>query len=48
MNALMATTESIVRSALRRVLSEPDLLEKFISKERDRFLEDMVFSRYGE
>jgi len=48
MNALMATTESIVRSALQRVLNEPELLQKFVSKERDRFLEDMVFSRYGE
>ena len=41
----MADTESIVRTAFRRLLENPQLLNAFISKKRDVFLEDWVFSR---
>lgn len=41
----MADTEAIARTALRLLLDNPDMLRTFISKHRDRFLEDWVFSR---
>jgi hypothetical protein len=45
MDAVMADTEDIVRSVFLRLLNEPELLLTFISKQRDKFLEDLVFSR---
>ena len=47
MEELMGTTERIVRFSFLRVLRDQALLSKFQSKARDRFLEEMVFSRYG-
>jgi hypothetical protein len=42
---VMADTEAIARTALRHLLDNPDMLKTFISKKRDKFLEDWVFSR---
>jgi len=42
---VMADTEAIVRTALRHLLDSPDMLRTFISKHRDDFLDDWVFSR---
>jgi len=42
---VMADTEAIVRTALRHLLDDPRMLQTFISKRRDEFLEDWVFSR---
>ena len=44
-DAVMADTEAIVRTALRRLLDDPRMLKTFVSKQRDQFLEDWVFSR---
>lgn len=41
----MADTEAIIRTVFRRLLDSPGMLRTFISKQRDRFLEDWVFSR---
>lgn len=38
-------TEAIARTAFRHLLDKPEMLKTFISKHRDRFLEDLVFSR---
>ena len=45
MDASMADTEAIVRACSRRLLTEPEMLKTFMSKKRDQFLEDWVFSR---
>lgn len=42
---VMADTEAIVRTTFRRLLGDPLILMTFISKKRDTFLEDWVFSR---
>jgi hypothetical protein len=42
---VMADTEAIARTVMRRLLDNPQMLKTFISKQRDRFLEDWVFSR---
>jgi hypothetical protein len=47
MDEMTGTTERIVRASFLRILRDHDLLDKFQSKDRDPFLEDMVFSRYG-
>lgn len=44
-DACMADTEGILRTAIRHLLDSPDVLKTFTSKQRDRFLEDWVFSR---
>jgi hypothetical protein len=44
-DAVMADTEAIVRTAVRHLLDNPEMLRTFISKHRDKFLEDLVFSR---
>jgi len=44
-DAGMADTEAIIRTVVRHLLDSPDLLRTFISKHRDKFLEDWVFSR---
>jgi len=44
-DARMEDTEGILRTAFRHLLDSPDLLKTFISKHRDKFLEDWVFSR---
>jgi hypothetical protein len=41
-DAVMADTEAIIRTALRHLLDYPDLLKIFMSRERDRFLEDLA------
>jgi hypothetical protein len=41
----MADTEALVRTAFRKLLADPQMLKVFISKKRDAFLEDWVFSR---
>ena len=45
---VMADTEAIVRTALRRVVEDPEVLNTFVSKQRDKFLEDFVFSRFSD
>jgi hypothetical protein len=42
----MANTEAISRNILLRVLNDPALLKGFLSKERDKFLEEMIFAGY--
>ena len=42
---VMADTEAIARTALRHVLEHPNLLQVFMSKDRDGFLDELVFSR---
>jgi hypothetical protein len=42
---VMYTSEAIVRTVFRDLISNPDLLRTFISRHRDKFLEDWVFSR---
>jgi hypothetical protein len=42
---VMAVTESIARTVVRRMMEKPEMVQVFISKERDQFLEDWVFSR---
>jgi|SRR5665213_121201 len=44
-DATMADTEMIVRASCLRVLTDPEMLKTFMSKKRDQFLEDWVFSR---
>lgn len=44
-DARMAETEAIFRTAVRHLLDSPDLLKTFVSKERNTFLDDWVFSR---
>jgi hypothetical protein len=44
MDAVMSQTELIIRAGLKRILNDPNLLNTFKSKQRDRFLEDVVFS----
>jgi hypothetical protein len=41
----MADTEAIVRTAFRLLLDNPDLLNTFTSKQRNVFLNDLIFSR---
>jgi hypothetical protein len=41
----MADTEMIVRASCRRLLTDPEMLKTFMSKKRDQFLEEWVFSR---
>jgi len=43
-DGVMADTESIVRTVLRHLADYPDLLTTFMSRGRDKFLEDFVFS----
>ncbi len=43
--AVMADTEAIVRTVFRRLLENPEMLRTFLSKHRNEFLEDWVFSR---
>jgi len=45
-DAVMGDTEAMVRTAFRFLLQNPDMVTAFISKSRDEFLEDWVFSRY--
>jgi hypothetical protein len=47
MNDLMGATERIVRFSFHRILRDEELLKRFQSKGRDKFQEEMVFSRYG-
>ena len=42
---VMADTEVIVRTVFRRLLDDPEMLRTFVSKDRNEFLEDWVFSR---
>ncbi len=42
---VMADTEAIIRTALRDLFADPELVKTFISKQRDKFLEEWVFSR---
>lgn len=44
----MARTEAILRTAFRHLIDSPELLRTFISKKRDKFLEEWVFSRATE
>jgi hypothetical protein len=44
-DAVMADTEGIVRTVFRRLLDDAEMLRTFISKDRNEFLEDWVFSR---
>ena len=41
---VMADTETIIRTVLLRLLDDPKLLNTFTTEQRDRFLEDIVFS----
>jgi len=43
--AVMADTEAIVRTVFRRLLENAEMLRTLISKHRNEFLEDWVFSR---
>jgi hypothetical protein len=45
---VMADSEQIVRDVFRRLLDDPEMLKAFMSKHRDKFLEDWVFSRSTE
>jgi len=47
-DAVMADTEAIFRTVFRRLLENPEMLRTFLSKDRDKFLEDWVFSRYTD
>ena len=42
---VMATTEAIAATVVRQMMEKPGMVQVFISKERDQFLEDWVFSR---
>lgn len=44
----MADTEAIIRTAFRHLLEKPALLKAFISKDRDKFLDEWVFSRFTD
>jgi hypothetical protein len=43
----MAATETIVRTARHRILSDIDLVREFSSDNRDVFLEDLIFASVG-
>jgi hypothetical protein len=45
---IMADTEAMVRGALNRILSDGNLLNEFSSRNRDTFLEDLVFASIGK
>jgi hypothetical protein len=45
MDVLMGDTENIVRSVMLRMMNDAEMLKTFLSKQRDKFLEDWVFSR---
>lgn len=47
-DAVMADTESIVGTVVRQLAQEPAMLKTFISKHRNEFLEDWVFSRHTD
>ena len=42
--AVMADTEAIARTALRHIIENPNMLTIFMGKDRDGFLEDLVLS----
>jgi len=42
---VMYDSEAIVRTVFRDLLADPEMLRTFLSKHRDKFLEDWVFSR---
>jgi hypothetical protein len=42
---VMYDSEAIVRTVFRRLLADPQMLRTFLSRQRDKFLEDWVFSR---
>jgi hypothetical protein len=44
----MGHTESILRTSIRRLLEDPEMMRAFCSKHRDKFLEDWVFFRYTD
>lgn len=41
----MADTEDIVRQVVYLLVADPEMLRTFLSKRRDDFLDDWVFSR---
>lgn len=43
---VMADTEAVVRTVVRRPMDNPEMVKTFLSKQRDKFLEEWVFSRY--
>jgi hypothetical protein len=43
--AQMADTEAIVRTAIRHVLEKPGMLQAFIAPKRDEFLDQWVNSK---
>jgi hypothetical protein len=45
LDLVMADTESILRTAFRRLIESPEMLRTFLSKRREAFLEEWVFSR---
>lgn len=45
---VMYDTEAFVRTALLRLMEDPQMIKVFISKHRNEFLEDWVFSRSTE
>jgi hypothetical protein len=47
-DAVMAVTEGIFRRVFLRLLENPEMLRTFLSKDRDKFLEEWVFSRYTD
>jgi hypothetical protein len=47
-DAVMADTETIIRTVFRLLLDNPALLKTFLSSQRNDFLEDWVFSRYTD
>jgi hypothetical protein len=40
--AVMLDTEAIVRTSFRNLMDNPRVLEKFLSKERDEYLSEML------
>ena len=42
---VMADTEAIIRTVLGDLFADPEMVKTFISKQRDKFLEEWVFSR---
>src|SRR5262249_11765678 len=44
-DSVMLDTETIVRRVFCRLLDDPEMLRTFISKNRDKFLEEWLFSR---
>lgn len=47
-DVVMADTEAIFRTVFRRLLENPEMLRTFLSKDRDKFLEEWVFSRHTD